>query len=505
MTEPAAQGATTQANRRGGRAFLIDNVVVFGAQLINTLRGILLLPLLVKGLGTAAFGVWSQSLAFATFATAVLGLNIHQSLVRFMADEKTKSGATYATLLGAATAISGAGCALLFFVMPDAGVRLLVGENDRTLFALALALVVTTTVRLLNLNLYRATDRLLARSAIDLSSSFIELGLIVVAVASGGSLHDALAVSVAASFVTAIVTSLHGMRLTWPLGYDRAVLAEALRYGAFLVPASMGILLLDRGDRFIISHALGSEAVGVYQAHYTLGGAASLILAPIQTTLIPKVIALWANDKDGARRYIETSYRILAIASFILVALLAALAPPLLHILANPEIAAGSSLNVLLIGTGATLWGLSVVAQMPLFAAKRTSIIGVATFLAALLNLALNLLLVPRFGITAAAGATAITYAITLAAFVITGGRELPVSWHLPSLLRAAICAALVGGLAWLCAPRNVVALALVGILATLTYGLLLILLRAIPTEERNALLKRLRLREGNADKSPPR
>ncbi len=494
MSEPAAQGRTT-AKPRGGRAFLIDNVVVFGAQLINKLRGILLLPLLVKGLGTAAFGVWSQSLAFATFATGVLGLNIHQSLVRFMADEKTKNGATYATLLGASTVISAAGCALLFLATPETGVTLLVGENDRTLFALALALVVTTTVRLLNLNLYRATDRLVARSAIDLTSSFIELGVIVAVVAFGGTLHHALGASVATSMVTATATSLHGVRLTWPLGYDRAVLSEALRYGAFLVPASMGILLLDRGDRFVISDALGPEAVGIYQSHYTLGGAVSLILAPIQTTLIPKVVALWANDKAGARKYIEASHRILALGSFILVGILAALAEPLLHILANPQIAGGSSLNVLLIGTGATLWGLSVVAQMSLFAAKQTSIIGGATFAAALLNLGLNFVLVPRYGITAAAAATAITYAITLVVFAVTGRLVLPVSWHVSSLLRAALAAAVVGVVAWWSAPRSAVGLALVGGIAVIVYGALLVVLRAVPPEEQRAIFAKVRAR----------
>lgn len=495
MTQPAAEGAKTNAKRRGGRAFLVDNVVVFAAQLINKLRGILLLPLLVKGLGTAAFGIWSQTLAFATFMAGVLGLSLHLSLVRFMADEKTKSGATYATLLAACISLSCGGCALLFLIVPDRGVVLLVGENDRTLFALALALVAATTVRLLNLNLYRATDRLLARSAIDLGSSFIELALIVAVVALGGGLRQALGVSVAISLGTAIATSLHGVRLTWPLGWNREVLREALRYGAFLVPASIGVLLLDRGDRFIISHVLGAEAVGTYQSHYTLGGAVSLILAPIQTTLVPKVVALWADDKAGARRYIEASARMFALASFFLVAVLAALASPVLRILANPEIAAGSGLNVLLIGTGATLWGLSIVAQMPLFAAKRTSVIGVATFLAALLNLGLNILLVPRSGITAAAAATAITYAVTFTVFAIAGGHELRVSWHVSFLIRAALSAALAGSLAWWWAPRTFAALLLTGTLSAVAYALLLILLRAISVDEQRSLLSKVRAR----------
>jgi O-antigen/teichoic acid export membrane protein len=477
------------------RAFLVDNIIVFAAQIINKLRTIILLPLLVKGLGTAAFGVWSQTLAFATFAAGILGFNIHLSLVRFMADENTRNGKTYFTLLVSALALSTAGCAAMYVFTPESGVTFLIGAPDDRLFGLALVLVTATSIRLLNLNLYRATNRIFSRSAIDLASSLLELVAIIAAIAAGGTLHTALAISASANVITALGTGVHAATVTAPLGWDGRAFREALRYGAFLVPASLGILLLDRGDRFVLSRVLGPEAVGIYQAHYTLASVVSLVLGPIQTTLVPKVASLWSNDRDAARRYIEGSGRAFAAACFFLVGVLPVLSEPLFRIVANEQIATGSLMSVLLLTSGTTLWGLSVVAQMSLFAAKRTSVIGAVTFLAALLNLGLNVVLAPHVGIIAASASTALTYLITFAAFAFWGGRELRVSWHPAFLLRAAIAAFAAGAIAYVAAPTSLIALVCVGIGAAVIYGGLLLALRAVTPEERRAAWSLIRRR----------
>ena len=78
---------------RGARAFILDMAVVFAAQVLTRLRGLLTMPLIIRGLGTDAFGTWSQTLAFTILVTAIVGLSLHHSLIRAIAADRSRAGA----------------------------------------------------------------------------------------------------------------------------------------------------------------------------------------------------------------------------------------------------------------------------------------------------------------------------------------------------------------------------------------------------------------------------
>src|SRR3712207_9121829 len=70
----------------GARAFVLDTAVMAAAQLLIKLRGLVAIPLIVKILGTAEYGVWVQTLALLEMASGVVGVNLHHPLVRFLSE-----------------------------------------------------------------------------------------------------------------------------------------------------------------------------------------------------------------------------------------------------------------------------------------------------------------------------------------------------------------------------------------------------------------------------------
>ena len=123
MPEPQARG------RGGVREFLVDNAVVGGAQLLMKLRGVLTLPLIVKTLGTASYGIWSQVLAFVAFGAVIVGWNLHLPLVRSIAAEREGRARAYSTIAGATIALALLAAAV---AAPFTGLlgRLLLGQPD---------------------------------------------------------------------------------------------------------------------------------------------------------------------------------------------------------------------------------------------------------------------------------------------------------------------------------------------------------------------------------------
>src|SRR3954465_456067 len=108
-----AKESTTAAGA-GARTFALDTAVVAAAQLLLKLRGLVAIPLIVKVLGTAEYGVWVQTLALVDFSSSVVGANLHHPLVRFLSESPERGRKIYGTLL-AATVASGVVGGLLFF------------------------------------------------------------------------------------------------------------------------------------------------------------------------------------------------------------------------------------------------------------------------------------------------------------------------------------------------------------------------------------------------------
>lgn len=492
------------AKVRGARAFLADTAFVFAAQVLTKLRGLLTMPLVIRGLGTEAFGTWSQTLAFTMLVMAVVGLNLHHSLIRFIAADRSVAGKAYGTTLFVSLASSSVFCLALGLGASPAMTDAMVGTHDQRILRLGLAIVVSSTIRSLNLNLYRATDRIKLRSVVDFAGSMLELAAIIVIVLLGYGIATVLLALALIGGAIALVTTIHGHRIAPIKWVDRALLRDALRYSAPLIPAAIAMWILDRSDRFVISRVLDQTHVGIYSAHYTIGGLIVFVLGPIQMALTPKVMQLWEKDRATAAKYVEHSFRIYVMLVLPFIAVAPLLAPALFRILANEQVAAGCSLSVLLIALGTSFWGLAVIETCGLYAARRTRAIGLVTALCAGLNFLVCVVLVPRIGTVGAAAATAIAYGFTWLAYMAVARSVWTVSRSPSSIARAVLATIPVAAFTWLVPARSFLAIALIATTALLLYVALLLLTGAITPSERKVVVAAVRRKLSPAAPAQP-
>ena len=469
---------------RGVREFVVDNAIVALAMLIAKLRGIITLPLIVGAIGTAGYGVWSQILAFVTLLASIVSWNLHLPLVRFIAADRKSAPRIYTTILVLEMALTAAGAALLLPFSRGASDVLLGDPSLGKHLAVGLAFVFVSNIRLVNLNVYRAYDRFLARSIVELATSVVELVAIIVVLMRTHDIFAALVAMTIWGTIAALITTWHAGRLTGFGLPSRQIAMRALAYAVPLLPTALSLWILDRADRFFIGHYLGPKEVGIYSASYAIGGLVIQAQMPFQMTLFPKVAALWDTDRDGARRYIELSNKFFLTLAIPFTAACAVFAPHLLEKLGNKEIAEDSALLTVLVSAGVTLYGVSVMQIQVLHGARRTSIQGAISIAAALFNVALNIALLRPLGIAGAAIATLAAYAFTCVALNHVARRYLAISYYPLYLLKSLVASLVMAVPMYFLSPHGTLGLIAAVLAAIPVYVAALVLFRAFDATE---------------------
>ena len=189
------------------------------------------------------------------------------------------------------------------------------------------------------------------------------------------------------------------------------MLREFASYGLPLVVLSIGELILSVSDRYIIGYFLGTDDVGVYAAGYNIASVGvSFFFMPLILAGFPILVQAYEREGEERVRYLFKNY--LGVYFLILlpvVAGISALAPFIAGIvLGNGYVAARDIIPWIAIGT--FFLGLSLCVNKPVQLKKVTKLLLYPIILASFLNLGINILLIPNFGIIGAAIATSISY-----------------------------------------------------------------------------------------------
>lgn len=218
-----------------------------------------------------------------------------------------------------------------------------------------------------------------------------------------------------ASFIGITATLVAGIfmihhRWTWTM--DRGHVIAALAYGLPLLPHAAAHWGLSVSDRLILGAYATPREVGLYHLAYNFALPISTLAIAMTRGTAPVYAHAVHTQSDRAQLAgVITQHAMVTALSGMAVAVLG---PPLIELVLPPEYAGASALLPWLC-LGSVLLGL-YFAPMNVIAilAGNTRYVGIATLVAATVNIALNLLLVPRFGVTAAAINFAIGYSVLL-------------------------------------------------------------------------------------------
>ena len=196
---------------------------------------------------------------------------------------------------------------------------------------------------------------------------------------------------------------------------SRPELRKMLAYGAPLIPAAAAMWGLNFVDRVILAK-LGSLAeTGQYAVANRFAFVLLLLVTAFATAYGPYQLALWREDQEAEKHVRDRILTYLTIVLVTVGVVLAVFAREIISILA-PAFDAGYKVVGLLV-VAVVFWGIANVALFGIGLMRRTGQVAVFTAVALAINVGLNFLLIPPFGIVGASIANLVAYIVLAAAY----------------------------------------------------------------------------------------
>lgn len=291
----------------------------------------------------------------------------------------------------------------------------------------------------------QAQQRVSDYVAVQLSQGLTLLGGAAIVV---GGFHLGPSGAVWTRLAAAVVAAI----LCWRLAFrsDRPALSsevviKGLRYGVPVFVHTLAWLALNSGDRFLLQHFATLDAVGTYGLGYSIGATLSLYIGVYNRSFMPVLFRSADLSTPLLRQRVARSFVALVTGSGACGAFLLLVVPGVLAMVGAAN-RYGDALTVVgIVAAAYTCLAAYQALTNVVWLARKTTYSMIATVSAAVVNVAVNLLLIPRYGVAGAAWATFISMLVlastAYAAAKAVGGALVP---GVAELTLAAVCVLLV-------------------------------------------------------------
>jgi len=449
------------------------------------LSSLILLPIVTKSFTINDYGIWVIINTTITLIPAFASLGLPYTMVRFLSAEKDKEKIKedFYSIASIVLISSFIISALLFLFSNYVGSVLFNG--DVNLAKLVSVIVFLTCLNAFLLSFFRTFQQMRRYSFILIIQTYLAIFLVSYFAINGfGLFYAAIGILIAniITFVIMILFIVSNIGFKIPKFEN---MKEFLSFGLPTIPANLSSWVVDSSDRYVIGILLGSAFVGYYSPGYTLGNMLVMVFAPF-SILLPSVLPKYyeENKIEKVRIFIKYSMKY-----FLLLAIPAAfglslLSKPILMVLTTPAIALNGYLVTPFVAASALLFGVYAIAGNVLILEKRTKLMGTVWLIAAVLNLSLNILFVPIFGILGAAAITLVAY---LMAFILTlfySSKQFKFDFDLIFIVKSLVASILMTGIIIWMNPQGILSIIITVIIGSVVYFIVLIILRGINREE---------------------
>lgn len=468
-------------------ARLAANTIVQGAGILASAAiGFFTFVAVTRGLGPQAFGDFTAAMVFLFIPVVIADIGFSTAVLREIsaAPDRTER-AMRASLPFRAFVSAGV-------VMLAAAIGVVLPLNDRTTIAILIGAIGSflTLMTLALLPVLQAQLRMHWAVAGNVTGRLVTLGATLGALALDlgfKSIVVAQVVGIAVTFVVHLFAVGRTVRLSPVVDreYWRSLVA-----GSIVIGLAIGLSqIYFRVDTVLLALFRSSEEVGLYGAAYKFIELAQFMAAAVAVSMFPPLASFVASGDPRAYDLMQKSFDVLLAGAVFLFVLMLAFPHEIITVSAGSDYRDGATALQLLAPyvlfgfVNAGLW-------RGLLAAERDWML-LATALAVLiLNVALNLALIPTYGYKAAAVISVVSEAAILVpiAWAVRRDRLLPGLRYAPLVVVAGLAMALV---AWLVPGPALVA----GGLGTALYAAILLAVPGTVNEVARSLLPGLRRR----------
>ena len=380
---------------RSGIWYTVSNFMVKGIGFITT-------PIFTRLLTKADFGLYNNYVSWLAIITILVTLNLDSTLISARYDYETKFDEYILSVLALST-LSTVAWLIIVNTFSDA-IVLLLGMDQIYINAMFVYLLFLPAV-----TLFQARERYLFEYKKTVASSlFIAIGTAVLSVVLVVFMRNKLAGRILGSIAPTVV--LGAVLYVFFIKKGKRINSQYWRYALPVclpfIPHLLSLTLLNSTDRVMITRWCGAEDNAMYSLAYTCGSMVTMLMTSMNSAFAP-----WLGEKLNAGSHDEIrNFSKIYIISFSFFSIgIMAIAPEILMILGGVAYSDAKYVMTPIAMGCVCQFIYSMFVNVEQFK-KKTIGMAFASITAAMINLGLNCIFIPRVGYLAAAYTTLVGY-----------------------------------------------------------------------------------------------
>ena len=391
------------------------------------LFGFLTFPILTRALTKEQYGVMSLVTTTMMLAVAVSKAGLSDGIIRFYREysgspERLITFSSTVLIRGVIFSV----CSVLLYlaVIPLLNHYLRIDGNYMICFAVMACYLFIHPLNLIVMNILRARGKTIFLNAVNLISAGVSVGLsLLLLLYFIRELYGYFIGVVMGEFAVAVIL------FSWFFKQHKVIPARAsgdlaiqlIKFGLPMLFTECGFLALSYVDRYLIVAYYDEAMLGLYSAGYNVAMyIANIIMFSISYAIIPIYVDIYGGEgREKTEAFLQKCLNYLLIALIPIWFGYLAVAKDLFVTLASEKYASAAAFSpIILLGT--IIYALKSIFNAGLYLAKRTMTMFSIMVLAVVVNVLMNILLLPSYGMMGAAISTLVpcTMVVFLSGFL---------------------------------------------------------------------------------------
>ncbi|MEH7384302.1 flippase [Bacillus sp. JJ1521] len=397
-----------------GNSFIKNSTITLVRQFLGIIFGLLLLVLLARFLGDKAYGEYTLITLLPQMLLTFLNLGINSATIYYVSRKEVDINTAFNTNVFTALLLSLIGMIIGVITI------LLLGDSkfseiDPAYLYLILAGLPFMFLMTFLQTVFQGLENFKMFNTILVIQQFSNLLFVAVLIVVFdfhlfGSLL-AFMIGFAITVVVIFIVFITKYNVTIHIKYFSVpFLKKTIGYGLKAHVSNMMTFLNYRLDLLLVGYFLNLSSVGIYSAALNVGERISIFSQAISSVLLPRVASL--DTTEGRNKITTIVTRNLTLFIILLSLVLFFLSDFVFQLLFGPKYSSSSIILKLLL-PGLAVLSIEKVLSNDLAGRGKPELNMYVSFVNVILNVILNLILIPPYGIEGAAIASTITYIIS--------------------------------------------------------------------------------------------
>ena len=411
---------------------LFSNTVIFAVGSFSSkILVILLVKVYTTYLSQAELGVNDVITQIANWLQPVVTMTISEAVIRFGLD-KAFSKKNVFTI---GNIICAAGFAILGVILP---VVALSGIADKYLNGYSLLLyvyIVMSSLKLLYSTFVRALEKVKLFAFNGILTTFLTLTGTVLFIMVFKMGNTGYLLSIIVSDFLSVVFLTFTAKL-WRYidlrSIDREMMSTMLRYSIPLIPAQLLWLITNSSDSFMTTHYLGPGPNGVLSASYKIPNLVATVYFMFGQAW--NMSAILEDDSDDREEFYSNVFNLNQCLLYIIAAGCLMIVEPLTRVWLGPEFRESAKYSPILIYSSVFSCFVTFLGSIYL-TSKRTSRSLVTSLFSGVINVGLNIILIPTIGLYGPPLSTVASYLVVFVIRAYDSRKIVPFNLNIPKLV----------------------------------------------------------------------